>query len=113
MEVKLRHQEHQSEAEKGGKMQISNQMSALLESYTSKSLANKSDDFKKFLTESDAKFKELQDLINSLEDEIKKDGDMFKVFDFMQIMNQLIYGNLDDEAKDELLQKAIKISKEV
>ena len=45
--------------------------------------------------------------------QIKEDAQMFKTFDFMQIMNQLIYGNKTDSEKQDLLNQAIQISKEV
>ncbi len=52
-------------------------------------------------------------LSSDMQRQIKEDAQMFKTFDFMQIMNQLIYGNKTDSEKQELLNQAIQISKEV
>lgn len=50
------------------------------------------------------------DKFAQLEKQSKKDAQMFKTFDFMQIMNKLIYGNNDEKEQQKLLNKAMKIA---
>lgn len=45
-------------------------------------------------------------------EQAKKDEQMFKNFDFLQIMNQLMYGNLSETEQNKLMQKAMKIANE-
>lgn len=48
-----------------------------------------------------------------LEEQAKKDDEMFKTFDFMQLMNQLIYGSNDEDEKNKIYQKMQEIAKSV
>lgn len=50
---------------------------------------------------------------SKLEQQSKSDSQMFKTFDFMQIMNKLMYGNNDEKEQQSLLNKAMKIAKEI
>ncbi|AII15380.1 hypothetical protein CIG2463D_1754 [Campylobacter iguaniorum] len=93
-------------------MQISNQLNSVLQEYVQKtSLGDTS--FSDMLEENLSKFDELEDKMKSITEQAKKDSDMFKVFDFMQIMNQLIYGNVSDKERSKLLAKAKEISQSV
>ncbi|ANE36490.1 hypothetical protein CIG11343_1494 [Campylobacter iguaniorum] len=93
-------------------MQISNQLNSVLQEYVQKtSLGDTS--FSDMLEENLSKFDELEDKMKSITKQAKKDSDMFKVFDFMQIMNQLIYGNVSDKERSKLLAKAKEISQSV
>lgn len=93
-------------------MQISNELNSVLQTYVQKtSLGDTS--FSDMLEENLSKFDELEEKMQAIKQEAKKDSDMFKVFDFMQIMNQLIYGNIDDKERSKLLAKAKEISQSV
>ena len=48
-----------------------------------------------------------------LEKELKSDAQMFKQFDFMQMMTKLQYGNLKSSEREELINKMSKIAKEI
>lgn len=56
---------------------------------------------------------DLAAISKSLQKQIDEDEKLFKTFDFMQIMNQLIYGNLDEAEKSKLYQKASDIAASV
>lgn len=48
---------------------------------------------------------ELAATFKKLEAQAKKDEEMFKTFDFMQLMTQLMYGTNDESEKSKLYQK--------
>lgn len=48
-----------------------------------------------------------------LEAQAKKDEEMFKTFDFMSLMNQLIYGTNSEDEKNKIYQKMQEIAKSV
>lgn len=48
---------------------------------------------------------ELATTFKKLEAQAKKDEEMFKTFDFMQLMTQLMYGTNDESEKSKLYQK--------
>lgn len=56
---------------------------------------------------------DLAAISKSLQKQIDEDEKLFKTFDFMQIMNQLIYGNLDEAEKSKLYKKASDIAASV
>ncbi|MPB72096.1 hypothetical protein CFT13S00388_06745 [Campylobacter fetus subsp. testudinum] len=92
-------------------MQAINELKSIFNSYISITKKfNKDDSFSKLLDESSAKLDELENRMNELKSLAKSDEEMFKVFDFMQIMTQLMYGNVDEKERDKLLSKAAKIS---
>ncbi len=51
--------------------------------------------------------------ISNATKEANSDAKLFATFDFMQAMNQLLYGNLDDNDRSKLLTKMEKIAKSV
>ncbi|WP_096028858.1 hypothetical protein [Campylobacter lanienae] len=51
--------------------------------------------------------------ISNAAKEAKNDTKFFATFDFMQAMNQLLYGNLDDNERSKLIAKMEKIAKSV
>ena len=55
----------------------------------------------------------LSDKFAQLKKQSQKDAQMFKTFDFMQIMNKLIYGNNTEKEQQELLNKAMKIANSI
>ncbi|ABK82809.1 hypothetical protein Q4Y15_001569 [Campylobacter fetus] len=92
-------------------MQAVNELKSIFNSYINiTNKFNKDDSFSKLLDESSAKLDELENKMNELKSIAKNDEEMFKVFDFMQIMTQLMYGNVDEKERDKLLSKAAKIS---
>ena len=56
---------------------------------------------------------DLAAISKSLQKQIDEDEKLFKTFDFMPIMNQLIYGNLDEAEKSKLYKKASDIAASV
>lgn len=52
-------------------------------------------------------------LSKKLQKQLKDDERLFKSFDFMQIMNELIYGNPSQSQKTKLLQKARQIANSI
>ena len=56
---------------------------------------------------------ELATTFKKLEAQAKKDEEMFKTFDFMQLMTQLMYGTNDDSKKSKLYQKMNELAASV
>ena len=54
---------------------------------------------------------ELATTFKKLEAQAKKDEEMFKTFDFMQLMTQLMYGTNDESEKRKLYQKINELAK--
>ena len=57
--------------------------------------------------------KETEKIYKQLEKELKSDAQMFKQFDFMQMITKLQYGNLKSNEREKLLNKMSKIAKEI
>ena len=57
--------------------------------------------------------KETEKIYKQLEKELKSDAQMFKQFDFMQMITKLQYGNLKPNEREKLLNKMSKIAKEI
>lgn len=57
--------------------------------------------------------KETEKIYKQLEKELKSDAQMFKQFDFMQMIIKLQYGNLKPNKREKLLNKMSKIAKEI
>ncbi|WP_279062420.1 hypothetical protein [Campylobacter lanienae] len=51
--------------------------------------------------------------ISNATKEANNDAKLFATFDFTQAMNQLLYGNLDDNERSKLIAKMEKIAKRV
>lgn len=104
-------------------MLVQNSLNSLITKQTKDSL-KKAENFNEIL-EQMAKFDEsIKDSQNAqdndfsviskkLQKQISQDDKLFKTFDFMQIMNELIYGNASESQKMKLLQKANEIAKSV
>lgn len=56
---------------------------------------------------------ELAATFKKLEAQVKKDEEMFKTFDFMQLMTQLMYGTNDESEKSKLYQKMNELAASV
>lgn len=56
---------------------------------------------------------ELATTFKKLEAQVKKDEEMFKTFDFMQLMTQLMYGTNDESEKSKLYQKMNELAASV
>ena len=56
---------------------------------------------------------ELAATLKKLEAQAKKDEEMFKTFDFMQLMTQLMYGTNDESEKSKLYQKMNELAASV
>ena len=56
---------------------------------------------------------ELATTFKKLEAQAKKDEEMFKTFDFMQLMTQLMYGTNDESEKSKLYQKMNELAASV
>ena len=56
---------------------------------------------------------ELATTFKKLEAQAKKDEEMFKTFDFMQLMTQLMYGTNDESEKRKLYQKMNELAASV
>lgn len=56
---------------------------------------------------------ELAATFKKLEAQAKKDEEMFKTFDFMQLMTQLMYGTNDESEKSKLYQKMNELATSV
>lgn len=56
---------------------------------------------------------ELATTFKNLEAQTKKDEEMFKTFDFMQLMTQLMYGTNDESEKSKLYQKMNELAASV
>lgn len=104
-------------------MQVQNSLNSLITKQTKDSL-KKAENFNEIL-EQMAKFDEsiknsqntqnddFSAISKKLQKQISQDDKLFKTFDFMQIMNELIYGNASESEKMKLLQKANEIAKSV
>ena len=57
--------------------------------------------------------KETEKIYKQLEKELKSDAQMFKQFDFMQMITKFQYGNLKPNEREKLLNKMSKIAKEI
>ena len=66
-----------------------------------------------FLQNLEKSNEETEKIYKKLEEELKSDAQMFKQFDFMQIMTKLQYGKLKPSEREELLNKMSKIAKEI
>jgi len=66
-----------------------------------------------FLQNLEESNKETEKIYKKLEEELKSDAQMFKQFDFMQMMTKLQYGKLKPSEREELLNKMSKIAKEI
>ncbi|WP_096025539.1 hypothetical protein [Campylobacter lanienae] len=56
---------------------------------------------------------DIDSAISNATKEANNDAKLFATFDFMQAMNQLLYGNLDDNERSKLLAKMEKIAQSV
>ncbi|TWO30292.1 hypothetical protein XK09_02945 [Campylobacter lanienae] len=56
---------------------------------------------------------DIDSAISNATKEANNDAKLFATFDFMQAMNQLLYGNLDDNERSKLIAKMEKIAKSV
>ncbi|WP_236846237.1 hypothetical protein [Campylobacter devanensis] len=56
---------------------------------------------------------DINSAISNATKEANNDAKLFATFDFMQAMNQLLYGNLDDNERSKLLVKMKKIAQSV
>ncbi|WP_096029968.1 hypothetical protein [Campylobacter lanienae] len=56
---------------------------------------------------------DIDSAISNVTKEANNDAKLFAIFDFMQAMNQLLYGNLDDNERSKLLAKMKKIAQSV
>lgn len=92
-------------------MEIKSNYGEILSKFKSEKFSQNSQKFEKFLEE--IKNDESLKTAPNLDENLKKDAQMFAKFDFMQIINQILYGNLSQSEKDKLMQKAEKIAKEV
>lgn len=104
-------------------MQVQNSLNSLITKQTKDSL-KKAENFNEILEQMakfDESIKNSQNTQNDdfsviskkLQKQISQDDKLFKTFDFMQIMNELIYGNASESEKMKLLQKANEIAKSV
>lgn len=59
------------------------------------------------------KSNDLAATLKKLEAQAKKDEEMFKTFDFMQLMTQLMYGTNDESEKSKLYQKMNELAASV
>lgn len=66
-----------------------------------------------FLQNLEKSNEETEKIYKKLEEELKSDAQMFKQFDFMQMMTKLQYGKLKPSEREELLNKMSKIAKEI
>ncbi|MEE3776297.1 hypothetical protein V2I28_02175 [Campylobacter sp. CX2-4080-23] len=97
-------------------MQINELNTQLMNLAINQAKFDKTGEFDKILQN----LKEIKDESNSLDSaisnaakEANSDAKLFATFDFMQAMNQLLYGNLDDNDRSKLLTKMEKIAKSV
>ncbi|WP_096015730.1 hypothetical protein [Campylobacter lanienae] len=56
---------------------------------------------------------DIDSAISNASKEANNDAKLFATFDFMQAINQLLYGNLDDNERSKLLAKMEKIAQSV
>lgn len=97
-------------------MQINELNTQLMSLAINQAKFDKTGEFDKILQN----LKEIKDESSSLDSaisnatkEANSDAKLFATFDFMQAMNQLLYGNLDDNDRSKLLTKMEKIAKSV
>lgn len=99
-------------------MQVQNTLNQL-RAQNAKAKLNQGANFKQMLDESlNENFKNIKNddfsaLSKKLQKQLKDDERLFKSFDFMQIMNELIYGNPSQSQKTKLLQKAEQIANSI
>lgn len=99
-------------------MQVQNTLNQL-RAQNAKAKLNQGANFKQILDESlNENFKNIKNddfsaLSKKLQKQLKDDERLFKSFDFMQIMNELIYGNPSQSQKTKLLQKAEQIANSI
>ncbi len=99
-------------------MQVQNTLNQL-RAQNAKAKLNQGANFKQMLDESlNENFKNIKNddfsaLSKKLQKQLKDDERLFKSFDFMQIMNELIYGNPSQNQKTKLLQKAGEIANSI
>lgn len=99
-------------------MQVQNMLNQL-RAQNAKAKLNQGANFKQMLDESlNENFKNIKNddfsaLSKKLQKHLKDDERLFKSFDFMQIMNELIYGNPSQSQKTKLLQKAGEIANSI
>ena len=99
-------------------MQVQNTLNQL-RAQNAKAKLNQGANFKQMLDESlNENFKNIKNddfsaLSKKLQKQLKDDERLFKSFDFMQIMNELIYGNPSQSQKTNLLQKAGEIANSI
>lgn len=99
-------------------MQVQNTLNQL-RAQNAKAKLNQGANFKQMLDESlNENFKNIKNddfsaLSKKLQKQLKDDERLFKSFDFMQIMNELIYGNPSQSQKTKLLQKARQIANSI
>lgn len=97
-------------------MQVQNTLNQL-RAQNAKAKLNQGANFKQMLDES-KNFKNIKNddfsaISKKLQKQLKDDERLFKSFDFMQIMNELIYGNPSQSQKTKLLQKAGQIANSI
>ena len=97
-------------------MQINELNTQLMSLAINQAKFDKTGEFDKILQnlkEIKAESNSLDSTISNATKEANSDAKLFATFDFMQAMNQLLYGNLDDNDRSKLLTKMEKIAKSV
>ena len=97
-------------------MQINELNTQLMSLAINQAKFDKTGEFDKILQnlkEIKAESSSLDSAISNATKEANNDAKLFATFDFMQAMNQLLYGNLDDNDRSKLLTKMEKIAKSI
>ncbi|ARR01319.1 MULTISPECIES: hypothetical protein [Campylobacter] len=97
-------------------MQINELNTQLMNLAINQAKFDKTGEFDKILQnlkEIKAESSSIDSTISNATKEANSDAKLFATFDFMQAMNQLLYGNLDDNERSKLLTKMEKIAKSV
>lgn len=86
----------------------------LLNSYKTELKKSRPDDeFARIYDDSTKKNNEFSTIYKKFEKTLKEQDKMFKLFDLSLIYNQLMFGNADRKKRSELLQKSLKLSREL
>lgn len=92
-------------------MKISSLNQMMVNQLTKNSLST-NQDFNKILAQANIDFEKAKQDMSKVKEKTNENSDnMFKTFDFMQIMNQLLYSNLTDAQKNKLMSKAENLAK--
>lgn len=92
-------------------MKISSLNQMMVNQLTKNSVST-NQDFNKILVQANIDFEKAKQDMSKVKEKTNKNSDnMFKTFDFMQIMNQLLYSNLTDAQKNKLMSKAENLAK--